>query len=193
MLKYFEFDVSLVGIKPRIWRRFLLPAKATFQDLHDAIQDAFGWEQSHLFSFRDVGRRGEEIARMDYEDPYGEDPAPIAQAVPLSAHLDRKGGECVYIYDFGDNWEHRVKVRDLIEDPEKFKRRLLAGARACPSEDSGGTWGYEECCQALAMTDEELSKLSADDRDEVESRLEWLGDWQPEAFDLEATRKRFDR
>ena len=43
MPSYFELDVSLQDIQPRIWRRLLLPNTATFAQLHVAIQDSFGW------------------------------------------------------------------------------------------------------------------------------------------------------
>ena len=43
MPEYFEFEVELTGVKPRMWRRFLVPKAATFLDLHQAIQDACGW------------------------------------------------------------------------------------------------------------------------------------------------------
>ena len=42
MPDYFEFEVELTGVKPRIWRRFLVPKGATFLDLHQATQDACG-------------------------------------------------------------------------------------------------------------------------------------------------------
>jgi len=49
---YYEFEVSLEGIKPRIWRRFLLRKDSTFHELHDTIQRACGWQDRHLYAFR---------------------------------------------------------------------------------------------------------------------------------------------
>ena len=40
---------------------------------------------------------------------------------------------------------------------------------------------------------EEVKKLDVGEREEIEWRLEWLDGWQPEAFDLEAVRRRFDQ
>ena len=48
MPKYFEFEVSLAEIAPKIWRRFLLTSQASFDDLHEAIQAACGWENTPL-------------------------------------------------------------------------------------------------------------------------------------------------
>ncbi len=52
MAKYFEFDIELLEIQPPIWRRFQLSAVSSFETLHDAIQDAFGWQRRHLYEFR---------------------------------------------------------------------------------------------------------------------------------------------
>ncbi len=68
----------------------------------------------------------------------------------------------------------------------------MDGARACPPEDCGGTMGYEECCEATSISKSDIRKLDGYAREDVESRLEWLDGWQPEAFDLEAIRQRFD-
>ena len=40
MPRYFEFDVALQEIQPRIWRRFLLRATSSFTHLHMAIQES---------------------------------------------------------------------------------------------------------------------------------------------------------
>ncbi len=64
MPNYFELDVSLQDIQPRIWRRLLLPSTATFMQLHEAIQDSFGWQQSHLWEFRLPTIDGQPIAGL---------------------------------------------------------------------------------------------------------------------------------
>jgi len=193
MPSYFDFEVSLLGIKPRIWRRFLLMEKATFENLHEVIQAAFGWENGHLYEFREKGRRGQRLCRADYEDPYGEDDAPFAKKLKARDVLAQQGDMCLYVYDFGDDWHHDVVLKGMVEMPEKFSCRLLDGARNGPPEDCGGIWGYDECCQAVAYTEGALAKLSKKEREDVKSRREWLGDCRPEDFDLAARRKRFDR
>lgn len=193
MPRYFDFEVSLVGIKPRIWRRFLLMENASCANLHEAIQAAFGWENDHLYEFRREGRRGGRLCRADYEDQYDEDAAPVAKKVKVGDVFALPGDTCLYIYDFGDDWQHEVVLKGIVELPEKFSCRLLDGQRNGPPEDCGGIWGYEDCCQALAHTKEELAKLDQHAREEVESRLEWLGDWRPEDFNLAVRKKRFDR
>jgi hypothetical protein len=182
---YFEFEVWLERIRPRIWRRFLLQKEATFDDLHLAIQESAPWSNCHLFEFRLGGRRGEPIAG----DDEGEEAEP-ARHVPLDAVFAGKGDECMYLYDFGDGWEHRVRLRAVRDLPEGFHRRLLAGARAFPPEDCGGVWGYQVCLAAVGACEPADVDASPD---VLEERREWLpADWDPESFDLEAARAAFD-
>ena len=79
---------------------------------------------------------------------------------------------------------------------EVFFQRLLGGKRAFPMEDSGGVWGYFRACELLAIPKEELDALAEEDPEElacIQERLELLGDWDPEAFDLARLKDRFDR
>ena len=46
-----QLKVRLLGISPMIWRRLLVPASMTLQELHGVLQVAMGWEGIHLFSF----------------------------------------------------------------------------------------------------------------------------------------------
>jgi len=184
MPEYYEFEVSLRHATPRIWRRFLISKKANFLKLHEAIQDACGWDHSHLLAFREWGRQGREFAGTPadvFMAPW-EQPTPDASKVKLADFFEQPGhARCVYLYDFGDGWEHEVKRRKRVSCPESFKRRLIAGERAFPPEDCGGVWGYARCVEVV------------EGRLEDPEQLDWLGDWHPEHFDLEAIKKRFDR
>ena len=83
MPSYFEFEVTLKEGEPKIWRRFLIRANATFADLHDAIQEACGWTDSHLFAFET--RTGKPIAGIPDEE--SEKPDPPANRVRLSDYF----------------------------------------------------------------------------------------------------------
>jgi hypothetical protein len=55
-----------------------------------------------------------------------------------------------YDYDFGDGWEHKVELEKVIPfDPNITLPKCIKGRRACPPEDVGGTWGYEEFLNAI--------------------------------------------
>ena len=188
MAVYFEFEVVLLDVKSRMWRRFLLFAEGTFGDLHHAIQDACGWTNSHLFEFGDASGRNSIAVSEHFE----ESDSPCVNDVPLSCYFDRNQS-CRYQYDFGDRWEHVVELKGKSELKESFERRLLDGDRTFPPEDCGGTWGYEECFHAATISDAELQKLDALAREDILARRAWLGDWRPDAFDLKAAKKRFDQ
>ena len=85
------------------------------------------------------------------------------------------------LYDFGDSWLHNVTLIGTSTLAERFTRELQDGARAFPPEDCGGLPGYEDCVAVLETGED------------PEGIREWIGDWRPEAFDLQAERERFDR
>lgn len=188
MTKLLQFEVSLQHIRPRIWRRFEIDAKATFEDLHLAIQDAFGWQQTHLYEFR-RGARGVALARMpspkgqDFWEDLGEAPDADRARVADAFTVAGANAKCVYVYDFGDRWGHLVRLRKVVETKERVMRRLLAGKRSGPPEDCGGVPGYYGCCEFVATgTHPEHGDFG-----------DWLGEWKPDAFDLEAAKRTFDR
>ncbi len=188
MPDYFEFEVELKGAKPRIWRRFLLGPDDTFHDLHVAIQDACGWWNYHLYSFYGRDPYDNVIAGNpeDADPTLDGPPVPDAFMTPLALYFGkRKKKVCGYLYDFGDDWHHKVTLKKVVRLDEEFQRRLLAGERAFPHEDCGGLGGYERCAQFVLT--------GRDEWGEGDELREWLGGWHPEEFDFEAVRSEFDK
>lgn len=179
VVTWLELDVTLRGAKPAPWRRIQVPVAATFHDLHVAIQDACGWEDDHLFRFTDRDDRvlaglGEDIDGTREPDP---------TITPLSSHFPRHR-VCLYLYDFGDWWEHDVRLARTLDLDRRSGRQLVDGALAFPPEDCGGVWGYADCIR--------VARDGGDGSEEDAERREWLGDWDPDAFDLAATKASFD-
>ncbi len=83
----------------------------------------------------------------------------------------------VYEYDFGDSWEHQIMVEKISQlDPDISYPICIKGKRACPPEDVGGVWGYEDFLEAMGDSDNPRHR----------DLLEWWGgSFDPEAFDLE--------
>jgi len=187
--RYFELEISLLGIKPRIWRRILIGSEASFSALHEAIQDGFGWENYHLWEFRGEDPDNTPIAGLasDDEPPWGA-PVPNARKVKLSQCFGGRRGltRCLYVYDFGDCWEHEVKLVGSVDEMKQFQRRLISGERACPPEDCGGVGGYMRMVQFIETGEDPWG-------DDPEELAEWLGDWRPGAFDAEDIREGCDR
>jgi hypothetical protein len=56
-----------------------------------------------------------------------------------------------YVYDFGDNWNHRIKVeKTLAPAPAGTPPMCVAGANATPPDDCGGIYGYYDFVAAVS-------------------------------------------
>ena len=114
--RYLEFRVSLLGIRPMIWRRIRIDADATFWDLHVAIQDAMGWLDTHLHVFRIVDRTTRkqiEIGLPDDDGFVGDEPiVPGWEASIDDAFHPQLVPIALYEYDFGDGWIHEVVLEE---------------------------------------------------------------------------------
>ena len=175
---WLQMKVHLSGIKPEIWRRFVVPGSLTLHELHPVLQGAMGWHDTHLSMFGIGGVWFETPSPDSEEEPeLGEDARDHVVADVLRAGMD-----FVYVYDFGDNWHHALTVEKSF-DPSaaSLPRRALdlprciEGARACPPEDCGGVGGYWNLVEALADPEHE-------DHDRLS---EWVGTFEPEIFSVD--------
>jgi diadenosine tetraphosphate (Ap4A) HIT family hydrolase len=178
----YQLNVTLRGIHPPIWRLLQVPGQVTLHQLHLILQAALGWENYHLYQFAWAGVL---IAEPDPEGDLLTFPDLDSHRTRLATIASRIRTTFVYEYDFGDSWEHDLVVEQILS-PENDLRypRCLAGQRACPREDCGGTSGYEELVEALRDPHHERH---------VELRT-WAGEsYDPEAFDLAATNRALRR
>jgi len=186
MHTYLEFEVSLLDIDPRIWRRFQLGADDTFGDLHVAIQESFDWDKDHMWVFRTAGRDRRTLAGPGPSElGYRSDEIPNARDVKLTQHFRRVSMTCRYTYDFGDNWVHAVKLRRRMTSAERFQCLLVAGSRAAPPEDCGGIYGYWRLIE-MVETGNDPWGLDPDEQPG------WIDTWKPDQFDLAAAKAAFD-
>lgn len=169
--RLYQLRAAIRDIEPPVWRRVVVTEQSTLSDLHRVLQAAFGWWDCHLHEF--------EIEGVRYGIDDGEDwnPPKDERRTRLGDVL-RDGGSFVYLYDFGDLWQHDIEVEQLVvADPGQRHPACIGGARACPPEDCGGTSGYAELLEAIADPGHE----------EHESSLAWVGgDFDPEAYDANA-------
>ena len=181
--RLYQFKITLKDIAPPIWRRIQVK-NGTLDRLHEHIQTAMGWTNSHLHSFKindteygDPDLLDDEFTNGEFED---------STSTKISDILPRSGKRLrfEYEYDFGDGWRHEVIFEGCLRAEQGGRYPIcVEGARACPPEDVGGTPGYEEYLEAMADPEHER-------HDEY---MNWRGPFDPEAFDPVKATKRMKR
>ena len=86
-----------------------------------------------------------------------------AATTKLSALLATGVTEIGYIYDFGDNWQHRIIVEKLKPaEPGALYPQFLGDERQCPPEDCGGFPGYYDFLDKIASKQSKKRKAALD-------------------------------
>lgn len=175
----YQLKVTLLGTRPPIWRRVLVPADMTFAQLHVVLLSAMGWEGDHMHEFSAGQRR---IGWPDPEDRLLGIPGVDSEhAVRLRDILVRAGSKAVYTYDFGDSWEHSLVLEKRLPlDPNTAYPVCTDGQLACPPEDCGGVPGFYNLVEALSDPSHKRH----------EEMLDWIGEFDPQAFSVESVNKR---
>ena len=135
----YQFHVCLRGISPMIWRRLLLRSTHTLADLHYALQIAFGWSDFHLHRFRIHGK--------DFSVPHtgGLVFDYTASKSQLADFHFRPGERFLYEYDFGDQWQHQIRLEQTLSfQPERTYPVCIGGKRSAPPEDCGGVGDFQQ-------------------------------------------------
>lgn len=146
----YQFRVTLLGVEPPIWRQIQVPAEYSFWDLHVAIQDSMGWLDYHLHEFRMKKPRGRKVIEIGFPDTEADRNVLPGWNVLISEYFAEPGVRAEYNYDFGDGWCHEVLLEGILIRNASVKYPLcIAGERACPPEDCGGTPGYERLLKVL--------------------------------------------
>ncbi|MCD6543421.1 MAG: plasmid pRiA4b ORF-3 family protein [Flavobacteriaceae bacterium] len=171
MKDIFQIKISLDNAKPSIYRTILIEPDTNFVDFHDIIQIAMGWDDYHLHQFETGDYT---IAEPDeFMDIESIDPSSLT----INEVLKKIGDKIKYEYDFGDGWAHTIQLEKII--PYQLNKNYptcIRGKRACPPEDCGGIWGYEN-----------MREIIKDKKHpEYRKTIEWVGiDFDPDYFDIE--------
>ena len=171
----YQLYVELDWVAPKVWRRFLVPITIDLPLLHATLLFGMGWQGGHIHEFV-IGR-----------DKYG--PTDMAELeyiadeenVTLREALGAKK-TFTYVYDYGDDWRHKVKVEKIVTlDVPIDTGVCIGGENACPPEDVGGAPGYEEFLEALADPN----------HSEHQNLKEWIGgSFDPTAFSVAEVNER---
>lgn len=184
----YQIHVWIRHISPMIWRRLLMRADSTLANLHDAIQIAFGWSDFHLHRFRIHGRDYgvNRVGGLGFSQD--------ARTVRLADFQFRTNERFLYEYDFGDGWQHEVRVeRRLTVESDRTYPVCVGGQRAAPPEDCGGPWSFLERRDAVpGQVREHLERLlegiEAADPEAIRDELEVV-----DSLHAWLTLDRFDR
>lgn len=174
-----RLTIRLDEVEPKVVRQIEVPLDILLADLHLVIQAAMGWENCHLYEFR-LGRG----LAWGIPDPHWPDQRTLSAKKASLADLVprlKKNRTFQYVYDFGDDWQHTIKVGAIAEaDPGVAYPRLISAEGGCPPEDCGGPWGYADYLEAMA----DPSHPGHEDA------VRWHGpDFDPNVLDEAALRK----
>jgi hypothetical protein len=179
----FQFKITLKNTgNPRVWRQITLPDAFSFHDFHRIIQAAFGWRSRRLYAFMPTDRYSEPFIAL-----------PTAKGLPAKKITDstqsmlkdiftNEGQQFIYIYDFGDEWVHKIMLEQIVDAPDSVAR-CLNGRGACPPENCGGALGYKEL-KCIFDPKYSSTKQTQEIR-ELFGWEKWRG-WDPNLFDLKA-------
>lgn len=175
----YQFKITLVKSKPPIWR-LIQVEDCTLDKLHEHIQTAMGWTNTHLHQFEIFEKRYGDPELLDdgFDESWCIDSTKtkITDITPNAG----KGFRFTYEYDFGDGWEHEILFEGSPKKELGKKYPLcLEGDRACPPEDVAGIGGFYEFLEAVADPKHE----------QHDDFKEWVGDFDPEKFDAQQATK----
>jgi len=183
--------ITLVGSDPKIWRRVEVHSGLTLDDLHYVIQNVFDWQNSHLYHFlvppggkltRNAMRDAVRYHVLPPDPVFGDDGGLRADEALVGRVFTEDCQQIIYEYDFGDSWEHLVKMEKRTPGGDQDHIPVcLAGANASPMDDVGGIPGYYYRLEALQ---DKHHEMHAD-------AVEWFGaDFDPLHFDIDRVNKR---
>jgi hypothetical protein len=163
----YRLRVDLTGTKPPVWRRLELSSAVFLDELHEILQTAFGWTDSHLHRFASGGSAFDFKAQL-YLCPFdveeGEDEGVPEQDVRLDEILAEVGETLHYAYDYGDGWEHVMRLEAVLDRAEDAPvARCTGGRRAGPPEDCGGVPGYQDLVASGEIDGDDFDAAEVDE------------------------------
>ncbi len=172
----YQLKIILKDSKPLVWRRIHVPENYTFWDLHVAIQDSMGWLDYHLHEFEILEPTTKRKVRLGIPENDFDGEVLPGQDHNISDYFSMGNKKSVYLYDFGDNWEHVLELeRILLRDRDTKYPLCIEGERACPPEDVGGVDGYGNF----------LEIMKDPHHPDYRSMVKWVGDkFDPDHFDV---------
>lgn len=173
MKKAYQLKIQLREFKPSVYRTILVDPDKSFEVLHNYIQQLFGFENSHMYSFTVWDRRNSFEIVMSDEEKYNPSDK-VASKTKIKDILQTEKDKVLYTYDFGDSWEFDVKLEKIVETDEKLPK-VLRWKGGFLIEDCGWAWWLEDLLEIYEKKDEK----------EAENR--WYDDFEMLEYELKNT------
>lgn len=152
--------IELEAIEPLIWRRVAVPTSMNLKAVHSVIQATMGWLDCHLWEFEASGHK---YSLRVPDDPQWNARITNAATTTLSSLVTDAATNIGYLYDMGDNWQHRIIVEKVMPAQSSTRYpQFLGGERRCPPEDCGGFPGYYEFLDNIASKQIKRRKAALD-------------------------------
>lgn len=166
-----KLKIVLKYTDPQVYRTVIVPEKFTFHELHTVIQCIMNWNDSHLYQFNlGAPYASDSIKSLEFEDDFGDifenrfEDRDATKTYLLEVFNGQKK-KINYIYDFGDDWFHEIRVLKKPKE-EVLYPVCIKGENAAPIDDCGSYPGFYDLI--------EISKKRKKSEEEKEM-LEWYG------------------
>ena len=180
----YQLRIELCHLKPAIYRDVLVDPATTLPKLHKLIQAVMGWQDAHMHGFalplRNEGYYAVPGSRR-YEKPdidSWDDPTNNETRYKVRDLLKAPKDKLLYLYDYGDDWEHTITLKAVVETDAPLPH-LLKAQNGCPPDDCGGPSGAQYWASVWHDATHEDHAMA----------LEILGDKEPGYLDLAALQK----
>lgn len=149
-LQKYTLRVELRESEPLVWRELEVPSSISLSSLAQAILLAMGWDEDHLHQFVGKGKNYYATSMNQPDDIFSQR-SKDGDDYTVSRLLKKPGDTTLFEYDYGDSWEHQVKLtaKSDYADGGKPIVRLTGGANACPPDDCGGIWRYNHLVRLM--------------------------------------------
>ncbi len=150
MQEIIQLKISLAHSKPLIWRQILIHKDITFFELHHILQIVMGWSNSHLYEFNLEGYRIGEVDEEEKNNRYSSSEVFSSTTIKISELVTQPKDSINYLYDFGDDWKHQIKVEKFHGIDTVLNYPIcINGQMNCPPEDCGGIDLFYHCIDVL--------------------------------------------
>jgi hypothetical protein len=127
-----RFDAALEDFDG-VTRSIEVREDQTLVDLHEGIQEAFGWMNDHLYSFWLDGRFWGDRS-TEYTAPFEPDEDVATADVVISKLGLDPGAKVAYVFDFGDHWRVAVQLASRADGNCGRYPRIVASEGHAPPQ-----------------------------------------------------------